>query len=276
MRFMIIRKADNNTEAGILPTQSELEAMGQFNQKMVQDGVFLDGMGLKPTRFGVRIDFHNGQPVISEGPFTETKELLAGFTLFEAESLTAAIERVKHWPVEDGNGNASLELRQVYELEDFLDGEGLAVHKAMAARLSKQPATLCPYLNFMGNCAEAMHYYAEVLGGEIQMMMTYGESPMAGDVGEDSADKIIHAGLLVGKQMIMGADVTPACSQQTGCTTVQISFADTQAARRAFDALADQGTVVMPFQETFFSKGFGMLKDRFGTSWMVNCDTPTD
>lgn len=274
MKFMIMRKADANTEAEVMPTQAQLAAMGHYNEQMVKDGVFVDGMGLKPSHYGARINFHDGVPVVTDGPFTETNELLAGFTLFEAESKAEAIERVKQWPTCDGDGNVSLELRQLFTMEDFVEGEGLEVHRNLDTRLQRQPASICAHLNFNGECAEAMNFYADALGGEIQMMMTFGNSPMAGDIGAEWQDKIIHACITVGKLKLMGCDVPPDRYQKPQGFSVQVSFADTERARAAFTGLADGGAINMPFTETFWSKGFGMVTDRFGISWMVNTDTP--
>ena len=121
MRFMIIRKGDAETEAGTLPHTELIEAMGEYNDKLAKAGVLLDGMGLQPTVKGAKVKFSGGKPTVSDGPFTEAKELVAGFTLIQAGSKEEAIEWVKRWPAIDGHGEVELELRQVYELEDFGD-----------------------------------------------------------------------------------------------------------------------------------------------------------
>jgi hypothetical protein len=120
MRFMIIRKADAETEAGALPSRELLEAMGRYNEELVKAGVMLAGEGLHPTAEGVRVGFADGTPSITDGPFSETKELIAGFTLIDVKSREEAIEWVKRWPAEDGDGRVQLELRQVLEPEDFV------------------------------------------------------------------------------------------------------------------------------------------------------------
>ena len=124
MRFMIIRKADAETEAeGTVPEPSVelLEAMGTYNQSMIDAGVMIDGAGLRPTSFGYRFSFDDGEPTITDGPFTEAKELIAGFTIIEVASPEEAIEWVKKWPKEDGHGNVQLELRRMWEMEDFAE-----------------------------------------------------------------------------------------------------------------------------------------------------------
>ena len=119
MRFMIIRKADKDTEAGVMPSEALLAAMLDYNEQMVKAGVMVDGMGLHPSAKGKRITFSGGKPRVIDGPFAETKELIAGFSLIEVDSLEEAIDWVKRWPALDANGGVELELRQVFEAEDF-------------------------------------------------------------------------------------------------------------------------------------------------------------
>ena len=121
MRFMIIRKADAETEAGVMPGVELLEAMGTYNQSMIDAGVMLDGAGLRESSYGYKFNFQDGEPTIVDGPFSETKELIAGFTIIEVASPEEAIEWVKKWPKEDGHGNVQLELRRMFEDEDFAE-----------------------------------------------------------------------------------------------------------------------------------------------------------
>ena len=121
MRFMIIRKADAETEAGVLPTAHLIEDMLAYNGELVKAGVMLAGEGLQPTSKGARIKFSGGKPTVIDGPFAEAKELIAGFTLIEVRSREEALEWVKRWPRSDGDGEVELELRQVYEADDFGD-----------------------------------------------------------------------------------------------------------------------------------------------------------
>jgi hypothetical protein len=119
MRFMIIRKADEATEAGQLPTEEQLTAMTAYNEELLRAGVLLAGEGLQPSSKGVRVTFAGGTPTITDGPFAETKEMIAGFTMIQVRSREEAIEWVRRWPEDD----VELELRQVFEAEDF--GEAL-------------------------------------------------------------------------------------------------------------------------------------------------------
>ena len=119
MRFMIIRKADPETEAGALPWPELIEAMGQYMQQMEAAGILLGGDGLKPTSAGCRIVFKGGRPTVLDGPFAETKEVIAGYTLINVASRQEALDWVLRWPQVDGHGGVELELRQLYEAEDF-------------------------------------------------------------------------------------------------------------------------------------------------------------
>jgi len=119
MRFMILRKADQNTEAGALPSEKLLAAMGQYMEEMVKAGILLAGEGLRPTSDGVRVKFSRGKPSVTDGPFAEVKELVAGWSLIQVDSLEEAIKWVKRWPAEDGDGEVEIEIRRLYEAEDF-------------------------------------------------------------------------------------------------------------------------------------------------------------
>ena len=138
MRFMIIRKADSETETGMMPSQELLADMGKYLEDMVKAGVFVGGDGLKPSSRGARIRFAGGKPRVIDGPFTETKELVAGYTLIEVGSREEAVEWVKRWPTSDGHGEVELELRELYEVEDFPEGEGLDQHIRLREQLEGQ------------------------------------------------------------------------------------------------------------------------------------------
>ena len=117
MRFMIIRKADKNTEAGCLPNEELLAAMLKYHEELGKAGVLLQGEGLQPSAKGTLVKFKDGTPTVTDGPFTETKELIAGFTMIQVRSKEEAVEWVKRWPTLDGD--VELEIRQVFEAEDF-------------------------------------------------------------------------------------------------------------------------------------------------------------
>jgi hypothetical protein len=120
MRFMILLKADKDTEAGVLPSEELLAEMGKYNEEMVKAGVFLAGEGLQPSSKGARVKFSGEKRTVVDGPFTESKELIAGFWLIQAKSKDEAIEWVKRCP-NPLLGEAEIEIRQVFEAEDFGD-----------------------------------------------------------------------------------------------------------------------------------------------------------
>ncbi len=118
MRFMILIKADENTEAGVMPSEKLLEEMGKFNEELVNAGVMLAGEGLQPSSKGTRVKFAGTRRTVIDGPFAETKELIAGFWLWQCASLHEAIEWVKRSP-NPMEGDTEIEIRQVFEAEDF-------------------------------------------------------------------------------------------------------------------------------------------------------------
>src|SRR5881275_545919 len=116
MRVMVIVKANKDSEAGVLPSREILSAMGKFNEELVKAGVMLAGEGLHPSSKGVRVRFSGGKHTVIDGPFTETKELVAGFWLWQVKSKQEAIEWLKRAPF---GGGTEIEIRQVFESEDF-------------------------------------------------------------------------------------------------------------------------------------------------------------
>jgi hypothetical protein len=132
MRFMIIRKADPQTEAWAKPSKALVDAMMAYNEEMIRAGVMLSGDGLKPTSRGARITFSRGKPKVTDGPFAESKELVAGFTIIEVASRDEALAWVRRWPVEDGDGEVELELRELYEADDFGDEATPAIQRQEA------------------------------------------------------------------------------------------------------------------------------------------------
>ena len=131
-----------------------------------------------------------------------------------------------------------------------------------------------PYLLFEGNCEAAFKFYAHVLGGEIVAISTYEGTPMAKQVPPEWRSKIIHARLVVGYEVLMGSDAPPDRYEAMKGFSVSLGIDDPKEAERIFHALAENGTVRMPIQETFWALRFGMLVDQFTTPWMINCEKP--
>jgi PhnB protein len=127
------------------------------------------------------------------------------------------------------------------------------------------------YLSFNGNCAEAFRYYEKHLRGKIEAMLPHEGTPAEEHVPANWKKKIMHAKLTVGDAELMASDSPREHYQKPQGTGVSIHLDDAKEGERIFNALADGGSVTMPFSETFWAKGFGMCTDRFGTPWMVNC-----
>ena len=133
MRFMLFVKASPESEAGVLPTEAELAEMGKFNEEMIRAGIMLAGDGLKASSHGVRIQYDGKQRAVVDGPFAETKELVAGYWIIQVKSKDEAIEWMKRAPFKDG----CVEIRPIFELEDFVPGEALEHHRRLQNELAK-------------------------------------------------------------------------------------------------------------------------------------------
>jgi len=127
------------------------------------------------------------------------------------------------------------------------------------------------YLLFDGTCGEAFRLYERVLGGKIDFIQTNGESPMADQTPPELRDKVIHVHMTVGDQVLMGSDAPPEHFEKPQGFSVSLGIDDPAEAERVFNALAEGGQVTMPLGKTFWAERFGMLVDRYGTPWMVNC-----
>ena len=131
---------------------------------------------------------------------------------------------------------------------------------------------MTPYLTFNGQCEAAFRFYEERLGAKITCMMTYGETPAAEHSPPDMQDKVIHARLTLGDDVLMGSDAPQGRYEETRGFSVALGIDEPAEAERVFHALAEGGSVCMPIEETFWATRFGMLVDKFGIPWMVNCE----
>lgn len=123
MRFLMIVKGNEDSEAGKMPSAELLASMGRYNEELRKAGVLIDLAGLRPTSEGARVHFHAGQPMVTDGPFPETKELIGGYWLIQVKSKEEAVEWARRAPAPFGNEqDGEIELRQLYELEDFAPG----------------------------------------------------------------------------------------------------------------------------------------------------------
>lgn len=138
MRVMVMVKANEETEAGVMPDEKILAEMGKYNEELADAGVMLSGEGLHPSSKGVRVSFSGAKRTVTDGPFTESKELIAGFWLWQVKSMDEAIEWVKRSPFQEG----ALEIRPVFEAEDFgaeFTPELREAEERLRARLSERP-----------------------------------------------------------------------------------------------------------------------------------------
>jgi PhnB protein len=131
---------------------------------------------------------------------------------------------------------------------------------------------LITYLLFNGQCEEAFKFYEKVLGGKIETMMTHAGTPAEPHTPAEWRDKILHARLSVGGQLLLGSDAPPNRQEKPQGFSVTVIVKDVKEGERIFKELSENGVVRMGFEKTFFSAGFGMLVDRFGIPWMVNCE----
>ncbi|HEX7089137.1 MAG TPA: VOC family protein [Longimicrobiales bacterium] len=133
---------------------------------------------------------------------------------------------------------------------------------------------LITYLSFDGDCAEAFRFYEKVLGGKIEMLMTFGDSPMAGQVGPEWQNRVMHAHLVVDGGAIMGGDAPPGSYARPTSFCVNVQVDSAEEAERIFHAFAEGGQITMPLEKTFWAERFGMLVDRYGVPWMINGSQP--
>jgi hypothetical protein len=137
MRFMIIVKASKESEAGQMPSEEMLAAMAKYNEELVKAGIMLDGAGLQASSKGARIRFSGDKRTVIDGPFAETKELIAGYWIFDVKSREEAIEWVKRCP-NPHEGESEIEIRQFFELEDFGESPAIEHHRKLGEQLARK------------------------------------------------------------------------------------------------------------------------------------------
>ncbi len=279
MRVMVLVKATDSSEAGKLPSTELLTSMGNFNEQLVKAGIMKAGEGLKPSSEAKRVHFHGTNRTVTDGPFAETKELIAGFWLWEVSSMQEAVEWVKRCPnpmLEDSD----IDIRPVFGIEDFaeLDPQGTVreQEEEMIQTIAMQQSTVQPYLFFSGRCEEALFFYEQALGAKTVMKMRFNESPDPVPEGMLQAGfegKIMHSSFTIGKMTIMASDGCDDKSVFSGFR-LALSLPTETAADSAFNALAEDGKVDMPLMKTFWSPRYGMVTDKFGVGWMVMVAQP--
>ncbi|WP_149497581.1 YciI family protein [Roseiconus lacunae] len=274
MRVMVILKATKSSEAGELPSEELLTAMGDFNEELVRAGIMKAGEGLKPSSAAKRVLFRGSDRTVTDGPFAETKELIAGFWLWEVDSIQEAIDWVKRCP-NPMPEDSEIEVRPVYEIEDLSpsdpDGNIREQEESLMQSMALQQATVQPYLFFGGCCEEALAFYEQAVGATVTMKMKFSESPDPvpdGKLQSGFEEKIMHASFTVGKMNLMASD---GCDERSNFDGFRLALTlpTETAAHSAYDALAEGGSREMPLTKTFWSPCYGMVTDRFGLGWMV-------
>lgn len=276
---MVMVKATKSSEAGEMPSEKLMADMGSFNEALAKAGIMKSGDGLKPSSQGVRVQFSGEKRTVTDGPFIETNELVAGYWLWEVNSMEEAIEWVKRCP-NPMPEDSEIEIRPFYELEDFAEcdptGELSENERELRDAISLKSADVQPYVFFGGRCEEALAYYEKYLGAKVGMKLRFDESPdpvPEGMLADGFEKKIMHADFTVGKATILASDGCGDSSNFDGFRLTLTVSAESDA-HRVFDALASEGKVEMPLSKTFWSPCYGMVTDKFGLGWMVMVPGP--
>jgi uncharacterized glyoxalase superfamily protein PhnB len=273
MRFMILIKADKNSEAGVMPDTQLLEAMGRFNEELVEAGVMQAGEGLQPSSKGARVRFKGRERSVVEGPFSDTKDLIAGFWIWKVKSKDEAIAWVKRCPNPMGE-ESEIEIRQVFEAEDFgaeFTPELRAQEDRLRAQIdAKQAGTVnpvpaatgsTPYLVIKG-AKDAIAWYQKVFGAQVVMQM-------------DAPDnKVMHAELKVGSAQFM---LTEERSEHHALSPLTLGGSSSSALLYVSDtdaivkqAVASGARITMPVADQFWGDRSGHLIDPFGHQWFIS------
>lgn len=273
MKVVVFVKASQQSEAGVMPSQQLLADMGRYNEELVKAGIMKDGAGLHPTSKAVRVRFSGTNRTVINGPFAETKELVAGYWIWQVKSMAEAVEWLKQCP-NPMPEESDVEIRPMLEAEDFGEAFTPELREQEAnleAALAMDKATVQPYLFFGGRCDEALDFYKKALHAKVGRIMRYNESPEPvppGMLQPGFEKKIMHCEFQIGGMTLMASD---GCDEKSRFEGFRLALSvPTEAdADRTFNALAVGGKVDMPLTRTFWSPRFGMVSDRFGVEWMV-------
>ncbi len=274
MRVMVMVKATKDSEEGVMPSEQLMTDMGNFNEELVKAGIMKAGEGLKPSSEGVRVRFSGKNRSVTDGPFAETKELVAGYWMWEVKSMEEAIEWVKKCP-NPMMDDSDIEIRPLYEMADFAEwdpsGEFVAKEEGLRGAVAAQTSVVQPYLFFSGRCEEALNFYQKAIGAKLGMVLRFDQSPDPvpdGMLQPGFEKKIMHSEFTVGDLKLMASDGCNDKGRFDGFS-LALSVTTEEDAHRVFDALADGGEVRMPLMKTFWSPCYGQVTDRFGVQWMV-------
>jgi uncharacterized glyoxalase superfamily protein PhnB len=281
MKVMVAVKATKESELGKMPSEKLLSDMMAFNEELVKAGIMLDGAGLQPSSKGVRIRFSASETSVVDGPFAETKELIAGYWVWQVKSMEEAIEWAKRCPPPMPDSEESmLEIRPYFESEDFgpeMTEQLQQREQALANQITAGGMSVGSYLFFSGRCEQALEFYKHAAGANVDFMMRFNESPDQVPDGMLQAgfeNKIMHASFRIGETTIMASDGCDDKATFSGFRLVLKTSTEADA-HRLFNGLATGGKVDMPLCKTFWSPCYGMLTDKFDVGWMVMVPGPT-
>jgi PhnB protein len=274
MRVIVFVKATSTSEAGLMPSEQLFADMGRYNEELAKAGILKDAAGLHPSAKAVRVRFDGTGRTVINGPFAETKELVAGYWIWEVASMEQAIAWVRKCPNPMPEAS-EVEIRPFYEAADF--GEALtptlrAQEDRVAAMAAMQRAQVQPYLFYNGRCEEALAFYVSALHAQLGMVLRWKESPEPpppGMLPTGFEDKIMHSEFTVGGTTVLASDGCGSWTTTYDGFRLALSVPDEATADHAFNALADGGRIDMPLVKTFWSPRYGMVTDRFGIGWMV-------
>ncbi|MDX1971664.1 MAG: YciI family protein [Candidatus Sumerlaeia bacterium] len=280
MKVMVMVKATPGSEANVMPSEELMQEMGKYNEELVAAKIMKGGEGLKPTSEAVRIRFSGKNRTVINGPFAETKELVAGYWIWEVKSMEEAIEWVKKCPNPMMDEESDIDIRPVFGMEDFAEwdpsGEFVEQEKQLLGKLAVQSADVRPYLFFGGRCEEALEFYKQALGAEVGLMMRFNQSPEPmpeGMLPPGFENKIMHAEFQLGALKVMVSDGCGPGEKISGFS-LALTVKEVPEAEQLFNILAKEGTVQMPMSPTFWSPSYGQVTDKFGVAWMVMAAGP--
>jgi PhnB protein len=276
MKVMVMVKASPGSEVGKMPSEELLNAMGKFNEALVKARVMESGDGLKPSSEGFRVRFSGDKRTVTTGPFAETNELIAGYWIWNVNSMEEAIEWVKKCPNPMEDEDSDIEIRTFYTMEDFaeadVDGKAAEHEYELRQTIAMRNVAVSNYLFFSGRCEEALQFYQQHLSAEIQFLIRFNESPEPmpeGVLQPGFENKVMHAQFSLGNVSVMASDGCDDTGSFSGFR-LALNVPDEAETRRIFAALASNGGKVdMPLTKTFWSPLYGQVTDQFGVGWMV-------
>jgi PhnB protein len=274
MRVAVFVKASKASESGEMPSEKLLADMGRYNEELLKAGIMTDAAGLHPTSKAVRVRFSGSKRTVINGPFPETKELVAGYWIWNVKSMDEAIAWLKKCP-NPMPEDSDIEIRPHFEAEDFgkeFTPELREKEAAMEAELSMRKANVQAYLFFNGQCEQALDFYTTALHAKVGGVMRYSESPdpLPPEMNKpEFANRIMHSEFKVGSITVMASDDCSTRTVKHEGIKLALSVPTEADATRVFKNLSEKGTIDMPLTPTFWSPNFGMVTDPFGIGWMV-------